>query len=268
MARHEEGLLDLLVEVPWWISIAFFVVSFVALRFAIPAFLTRTASDRAMGQAISEFAWLTPIFLVTAGISAVRFARKSKMLDRQSGIDSIRALSWKQFEELLGEAYRRQGFSVTENSSLGADGGVDLTIRRAGSTYLVQCKQWRTYKVGVRVIREMFGLMTAKRAAGAIIVTSGAFTKEARDFAEGKPIELVDGDRLVGLVRGVQTHSPVAMPNRAVAAPPSMATALRACPKCGRDLVVREAKRGPSAGGKFWGCQGYPQCRHTEQYLG
>jgi len=37
----------------------------------------------------------------------------------------------------------------------------------------------------------------------------------------------------------------------------------RSCPKCGGHMVMREAKRGPNAGNKFWGCTNYPRCRET-----
>ena len=37
------------------------------------------------------------------------------------------------------------------------------------------------------------------------------------------------------------------------------------CPRCGKELVIREAKRGQHAGEKFWGCLGYPHCRYIEK---
>jgi len=36
------------------------------------------------------------------------------------------------------------------------------------------------------------------------------------------------------------------------------------CPKCGRPLVVRTARRGSHAGSRFYGCPNYPSCRHTQ----
>lgn len=33
------------------------------------------------------------------------------------------------------------------------------------------------------------------------------------------------------------------------------------CPKCGRPMVLRTARKGGRAGEKFWGCSGFPQCR-------
>ena len=35
------------------------------------------------------------------------------------------------------------------------------------------------------------------------------------------------------------------------------------CPRCGKPLVVRTARRGANAGGRFYGCTGYPSCRYT-----
>ena len=256
MARRQEGLLDLLVEVPWWVSIVFGFITFIGMAFIIPAMSAGNPLGMVLARGIAQFSWVSLIFLLPAGLSVFRSGIRSQRLEQQTSIESIRDLPWKQFEHLLGEAYRRQGYSVVENSTLGADGGIDLTIRRDGDTYLVQCKQWRVYKVGVKVVREMFGLMTAHHADGAIIVSSGSFTQEARDFAAGKPIELVDGHHLVQLIAGVQTR-PMATTSQPVA---------RSCPRCGGELVLRTAKRGPNAGGRFWGCSSYPKCRHTEEY--
>ncbi|PMR67091.1 nuclease-related domain-containing protein [Halomonas heilongjiangensis] len=41
----------------------------------------------------------------------------------------------------------------------------------------------------------------------------------------------------------------------------------RKCPKCGSSMVLRTAKRGTSAGKKFWGCSAYPQCRMMQNVI-
>jgi len=33
-----------------------------------------------------------------------------------------------------------------------------------------------------------------------------------------------------------------------------------ACPKCGQPMRLRNARKGPRAGGQFWGCTNYPEC--------
>ena len=35
------------------------------------------------------------------------------------------------------------------------------------------------------------------------------------------------------------------------------------CPRCGKPLALRTARKGPNAGSQFWGCSGYPDCKAT-----
>lgn len=279
MARRQKGTLDelmqLLSEMPWWVSLAVAATVFVAVKFILPAMWPdpRTLPG-AFAAMVSQLAWLSVIFVLPGVKSFFGSTGKRRVLDGQSGIESIRRLPWKQFEELLGEAYRRQGFTVFENAGKGADGGVDLTIKRGGETYLVQCKHWKTYKVGVKVVREMLGLATAHRATGAIVVTSGVFTKEASAFAASQHVTLVDGHDLLGMIRGVQVRPSIPMPSRPPIQPPAtrpapatapvaspQSAAARVCPSCGQPMVLRTAKRGANAGHQFYGCSSYPKCR-------
>lgn len=38
------------------------------------------------------------------------------------------------------------------------------------------------------------------------------------------------------------------------------------CSKCGGEMILRTAKKGENAGGKFWGCSNYPTCRNMMPY--
>jgi restriction system protein len=145
---------------------------------------------------------------------------------------------------------------VTENTAAGPDEGIDLVLKKDGALVLVQCKQWRSFKVGVDVVRELFGVMTAKHATSGIVITSGMFTQEAKNFAANKPIDVVDGSQLLQLVGNVQKQG-------ATSAKPASANV---CPKCGTELVLRTAQKGPNPGQKFWGCSNYPKCRFTKPY--
>jgi len=40
-------------------------------------------------------------------------------------------------------------------------------------------------------------------------------------------------------------------------------TAAPVCPKCGKPMALRTAKKGRNAGSQFWGCSGYPECKAT-----
>ncbi|MDT8287646.1 MAG: NERD domain-containing protein, partial [Elusimicrobiales bacterium] len=39
------------------------------------------------------------------------------------------------------------------------------------------------------------------------------------------------------------------------------------CPHCNKPLVLRVSNRPPDEGKRFWGCPGYPACRHTAPFL-
>src|SRR4030042_1834304 len=41
---------------------------------------------------------------------------------------------------------------------------------------------------------------------------------------------------------------------------PSETTSRGVCPKCGGEMVLRTAKKGPNPGQNFWGCSNYPKC--------
>ena len=113
-------------------------------------------------------------------------------------------MNWQQFEQLTGEAFRRQGYAVEETGLGGADGGIDLLLRKYGQTTLVQCKQWRNRQVGVSIVREMYGVLIHESAHAVKIVALGDYTTDARRFSEGKPIELIHGGDLIATVRSLQ----------------------------------------------------------------
>ena len=74
-------------------------------------------------------------------------------------------------------------------------------LRKGGDKFLVQCKQWKVFTVRVNVVRELYGVMAANGAAGGFVVTSGRFTEDAKAFANGRNITLMDGDALLKLIK-------------------------------------------------------------------
>jgi restriction system protein len=258
MARKNESILNLLVGAPWWASVVLSGVVFVILRYIFPGISGDNLVLKSVARAAPIVApWAALFLLIPAPISAYRSWRKSKLLDGQKDLDGIRSLNWREFEQLVGEAYRRQGYAVRENTGAGPDGGVDLVLKKDGNTYLVQCKQWRSWKIGVKVVREMYGVMTANYASGGIVITSGMFTQEAKSFAAGKPIDLVEGRQLADLVGSVQKSAALTPPDPLVIEDP----AAKLCPKCGGEMIVKTARQGKYAGQQFWSCSRYPACK-------
>jgi len=119
--------------------------------------------------------------------------------------------------------------------------------------------------VGVALVRELFGAMTAEQADEALFASSGEYTPDARAFANGKPIRLIDGIELAELISAVQATSSVSE-----RAPSASQVNVRAsgdedpaCPRCGSAMIRRIARSGSTAGQAFWGCSTFPVCRAT-----
>jgi restriction system protein len=202
---------------------------------------------------------------------ALEIIERRILIDKRSGIESIRKLSWSSFEMLVGQAYRQLGFRVIETGLGGRDGGIDLKLQKDGILTIVQCKHWKAWKVGVSPILELYGVLMAGDGSRAVFVTSGDFTKEAREFAKGKPMELIDGDglqKLIGSAKaGRAPASEVSAPLPNSAPEKTMPCRLGGesvasphCPRCNQTMLLRTARRGTNAGRQFWGCSGYPRC--------
>ncbi|NYE31129.1 hypothetical protein HDE78_004112 [Rhodanobacter sp. K2T2] len=166
MAKRKQGGLEQIAGMPWPVGIVLGGIGFVAVRYGIGWFLTSSSNPtlHAMGKPLAAGAWSSIAWAVLgicwlgALISFIGSAKRRRLLETQTGLDSLRAMSWREFEMLVGEAFRRQNYAIQETGLGCADGGIDLVLRKDGKTTLVQCKQWKTQRVDVKVVREMFGL--------------------------------------------------------------------------------------------------------------
>ena len=253
MPRKNTSFADLLFQAPWWVSVITAAITYVVMGHLLPSVETDNQLINMIFKALAIPAPYFALFILfIAPFSFFNARRKAKQLDAQRSIETIRQLHWRNFEELVAEAYRRQGYRVTEGG-FGADGGIDLELRKGEELILVQCKQWKAQKVGVSVVREMFGVLTASNADKVVVICSGRFTQQAIDFASDKPVTLIDGNELLSLIHEVQTEPKVETVKQNV------------CPSCGSELVERQAKRGAHAGNAFLGCSAFPKCRYTEE---
>lgn len=273
MARRNQGmfedLVDLVSMLPWWVGATLAPPSYLLLHLYSLKELPKTSGMQglnavATGSILHAFAvfgqYILPFaFGLGAAISAYKQFVRRDLRNKVSASpmkDVLNNMTWHQFEMLVGEVYRTQGYQVQELGGSGPDGGADLVLIKKGEKVYVQCKQWKAYKVGVQPIRELLGVMVSKGATAGIVVTSGEFTADAINFARNNNIRLVDGHTLHQMTKGVQINN--TQPEEKASSP--------VCQKCGSPMVLRTAKKGAYAGQKFWGCSGYPTCRFTSQF--
>lgn len=273
MARHKnsfiEDIVDVASKLPWWAGVLMALVSYAVLHSYASSPVSTLAGPGQMGsfmvksltKTLALFGqFVLPFaFLLGALVSFINARKQNKLYENVASAQKVGALgemSWKEFEMMVSEFFRRRGFSTSLTGD-GADGGVDIVLKKDSEKYLVQCKQWKAYKVGVPQVRELYGVMAAECATGGYFITSGEYTSEARKFSEGKNIRLVDGQKLMSMIKEVRQSSPSTVNNTALK---TNSVIVPACPKCGSSMIKRIARKGGNAGNEFWGCSGYPKC--------
>lgn len=178
-------------------------------------------------------------------------------------VSILREIEWKRFEAVCTGYLNIAGY-VAQETNTGADGGVDIRVSKPGDEKfkgIVQCKAWNTYKVGIKPIRELFGIMAADRISTGILITSGDFTAEAEKFASGK-ITLVCGEKFINLIKKLSQSDQEWLLDVALEGDYRTPT----CPHCDIKMTLREVAKGRNVGGKFWGCVRYPRCKQTLVY--
>ena len=176
--------------------------------------------------------------------------RMNKLFSSGRLLKNLQAMNPYEFEKYVAELYKRLGYK-TETVGGSHDGGIDIVaIDKDDVKHYIQCKKYITSKVGSPEVRDFYGAIAGKFSEGkGFFITTNIFTTEAERFAEGKPIELIDGQKLTRLINQVDGDIEVLesdLPEKK-------------CPDCGNKLIVRTGKFG-----KFLGCSTYPKCRYTE----
>jgi predicted RecB family endonuclease len=171
-------------------------------------------------------------------------------------IEQLRVIDWFQFEKVVALTYRKLGYTVSRRGGANPDGGIDLVIEKDGQRAAVQCKQWKTWNVGVKAVREFLGALTDARIERGILVTLGGYTGDAKQLSDKHGISMLNETELATMLESVDAKFD-----------PQVLELLRDvrkfCPKCENEMILRMAKKGLGAGRQFWGCSMYPKCRFT-----
>lgn len=120
-------LLDILQSLPWWVGLLLALLSYLGL--SVLAAQPVASGSRPNLVAIFAGALRFPLpllCLLAAALSGAASLRRAQLLDKATSGDgraAIASMHWRDFEMLLSEVYRRQGFSVTELGGNGPDGG-------------------------------------------------------------------------------------------------------------------------------------------------
>lgn len=135
-----------------------------------------------------------------------RFVDSKEVLSGLSKDENLAAMDWEDFEHLCRELFERAFASsgaevkVTQASR---DQGVDAVIfdpdPLRGGKIIVQAKRY-TNTVDVSAVRDLYGAVINEGATKGILVTTSHYGPDSYGFAKDKPITLLNGHELLGLL--------------------------------------------------------------------
>lgn len=121
--------------------------------------------------------------------------------------DFLYQLPPRKFEELIARLFKDRGYEVSLTQAT-RDGGYDLIAKindgLISTVLLAECKRYKKEnKVGVEVVRGLYGVTESKRANQGLVITSSYFTRDAREeqLRIGNRIGLRDFNNLVEWLR-------------------------------------------------------------------
>ncbi|MDX8396239.1 MAG: DUF2034 domain-containing protein, partial [Mariprofundaceae bacterium] len=161
-------------------------------------------------------------------------------------------IEWKRFEELCRAYFEAKGYTA-KGTRVGADGGVDIELYKGKAdkpAILVQCKAWKS-KVGVKPVRELYGVMKASSVPQCVLMATNGFTSDAITFAKGKKYVLASGSSLLGMINQMPEDIQAKLLEVATEGDYTTPT----CASCDTKMLLRSGK---VSGNNFWGCSNYP----------
>lgn len=156
----------------------------------------------------SSLTSLTPIAPV-ANLSREdsRFVQSRDVLSGMDSSQNLAIMDWQDFEQLIrqlfGNIFEATSGGEVKITQASRDAGVDAVafdpdpIR--GGKFIIQAKRYNNV-VGVSAVRDLYGTMINEGAGKGLLVTTSYFGKDSYEFAKDKPIQLIDGPQLLGLL--------------------------------------------------------------------
>ncbi len=152
---------------------------------------------------------MIPIGLLIFGVQSVLvFKRKRDRGAKLASAVLVPRLTSLDCEQLVGDNYRSDGFSVVENRGHHTDGGVDLVLNRGTEKIYAQCRHWKDALVGAEIVMSLAANMRAGGATGGVVVSSGRFTAEAKAYAAMCFVQLLDDADMHRMMNGPRRPQP------------------------------------------------------------
>lgn len=127
---------------------------------------------------------------------------RSKQMDFWKSLDGFT------FEKEMQKLFAAQGYDSSLTNA-GADGGVDIVLKKGGKTIAVQCKAHKT-KISEGIARDLYGVLFAHNYDSGILATVNGASKKTIEFCNSlrdKPIKIIDVKDIIEMQESLQSRS-------------------------------------------------------------
>jgi hypothetical protein len=157
----------------------------------LSASVSRSPAELAPVRPLLEFAMVD-----------ARYVAETDTLSSMDGRPNLMDLTPNEFESLIQNLFTKMGLE-TKQTRPSRDGGVDCVAYDTrpifGGKVVIQAKRYKN-TVGVSAVRDLFGTLQNEGASKGILVTTSGYGAASFEFAQNKPIELLDGGNLLYLL--------------------------------------------------------------------
>mgnify|MGYP002336127471 CR=1 FL=1 len=135
-----------------------------------------------------------------------RFIEPRETTEKIAKGENLAAMDWEDFEHLVRELFEREfaaNGAEVKITRASRDQGVDAVIfdpdPLRGGKIVIQAKRY-TLPVDVSAVRDLYGTVMNEGANSGILVTTSHYGPEAYAFVQNKPLKLINGAQLLGLL--------------------------------------------------------------------
>lgn len=180
----EKSLFSILLRSEWWksalIAVAIVFVGQVLVSDQFKVVVTTTALP----------------FIIIAMVALWKQRDKPGSGRIERTVEAVLDMSWKEFSDLLEQAFQREGFDVARTN-----GAADFELNKGGRTVLVSGKRWKAASHGLEPLKELVAEREKKEAREVRYVCIKEVTENAARFAKDNRIVLMQGAELAQLLR-------------------------------------------------------------------
>lgn len=96
MPRNKTTFIDMLVELPWWVSILVSATAYIMMAYVLPSIQTDNQITAMVLKAFMLPApYIAGMILLAAPFALLNARRKAKQLDTQRNIQTVHELHWR-----------------------------------------------------------------------------------------------------------------------------------------------------------------------------